>query len=260
MIRRYVILVSIGMFACCATADEVNFKNGDRLTGKIKNAADGKLLMTTAVAGDVSINMALIKSFKTDSAVELHLDDGSVIKQPVAPAVEEGKIATIGGAGAPAQVVAVAKVRTINTPPVKWTGSIVAGAIVTRGNTHTDQISLVADATRRSAKDRISLAGGYMFGREENQDTGEQSTTTDNWFAFGKYDYFLNKKAYVYAGQRVEQDAIANPALVLAISGWRGLARISLPKAVWHGYMKTIAMAATMTTTRCAWPIATTAS
>ena len=41
--------------AAAASADEVRFKNGDRLTGKITSAEGGKLKITSKVAGDVTV-------------------------------------------------------------------------------------------------------------------------------------------------------------------------------------------------------------
>jgi putative salt-induced outer membrane protein YdiY len=209
-VKRFLLAVA----ACAALAspslgDEVLFKNGDRLTGKIKSVADGKLTMTTAVAGDVSIDMAQVQTFKTDVPVELHLSDGSVIKQQVNTSPDEGKITTVGGATVGPQTVPVASVQKINPPPVKWTGSIAAGALLTRGNTHTDNVSVTMDAMRRAETDRITLRAGYLFGQQEDTETGDRITTIDNWFAFAKYDYFLSRQLYLYGSERLERDRIA---------------------------------------------------
>src|SRR5438552_7315457 len=40
-----------------ASADEVRFKNGDRLTGTITSAEGGKLKVTSKVAGDVTVDL-----------------------------------------------------------------------------------------------------------------------------------------------------------------------------------------------------------
>ena len=43
-------------------ADEVIFLNGDRLTGKIVTATGGKLVLKTDAAGDVTIDLAKVKT------------------------------------------------------------------------------------------------------------------------------------------------------------------------------------------------------
>ena len=65
-------------------------------------------------------------------------------------------------------------------------------------------------AVRRAEKDRITLGAGYYYGREKNRDTGEKDTTVNNWFASGKYDYFLTKQWYLFGALRFEGDRIAD--------------------------------------------------
>src|SRR6266487_1099755 len=78
-----------------AFADEIVFKNGDRLTGTIKTADGGKLTIDTSVAGTVTVNMIDVKTFSTQEPITIKLQDGSIIKDKVVPALE-GQIATAG--------------------------------------------------------------------------------------------------------------------------------------------------------------------
>jgi len=61
----------------------------------------------------------------------------------------------------------------------------------------------------RAEQDRITFNAGYLYGRQKDPNTGVRSTTTDNWFLFGKYDYFFSKKFYGFLSSRVERDRIA---------------------------------------------------
>lgn len=212
--------------ACAATttttyADEVLFKNGDRLTGTILTAEGGKLTIKTTVAGEVKVDLKDVQTFRSDAPVDFRLSDGTVIKDKVVPATQPGVVETAGtgtvqttAATTPApalpQPVALADVKKINPPPVAWTGSIRAGALLTTGNSNTESVNVGADATRRTDDDRTSFAGGYFFGREKSTSTGLWSTTTNNWFAQGKYDYFFAPKWYAYGIMRVEQDQVAD--------------------------------------------------
>lgn len=215
------VAAAVVMVAQPSRADEVIFKNGDKLTGKIKNVDGGKMSISTAMAGDITLDMANVQTFKTDAPVEMHLADGTVLKQQVNASPEAGKIATAGGAVA-AQTVPVASVQKINPPPVKWTGAVVAGATLTRGNTNTDNVNVAIDAVRRAEIDRITLGAGYLYGRQEDPDTGEKDTSADNWFVAGKYDYFLNKRLYLFAAERLERDRIADLDLRSTTSGGLG--------------------------------------
>ena len=218
------VFVLIMLLSLPAFGGEIVFKNGDKLTGKVKQLADGKLTIETDMAGTITIDMANVRTFSSDEPLEMHLSDGTVVKQPVAAAEEEGTIRTQGGV-IEAQQVPLAQVSAINPAPpapVKWTGSVKAGALLTRGNSETDQVSVGFDASRRSEKDRINFLGEYLYGRQADPDTGEDDTTTDNWKVSGKYDYFVTEKLYWYTGVLAERDRIAELDLRLTPSGGLG--------------------------------------
>jgi len=216
--------IAPSIIAVCLAAPlfggEVVFKNGDKLTGKVTALDGGKLTIESAVAGTITVDMANVSTFSTDEPVEIHLNDGTVLKQAVTTSPTEGSIATTQGS-IDAQDVAIADIAKINPPPVKWTGSIQAGALITRGNSKTDNVSVGFDAMRRAEKDRITASGLYLYGRQEDPNTGDDSTTTDNWYLTGKYDYFLTEKLYWFSALRVERDRIA--ALDIRITPSTGL-------------------------------------
>jgi putative salt-induced outer membrane protein len=194
-------------------ADEVVFNNGDRLTGKVVNAGGGKLKVQTANVGEVTFDLANVRSVTTDEPVELNLTDGSTLKQRLEPAEDPGVLRTSGGGVVGPQTVPFSAVSTINPPPpppVKWTGNVRAAAAFSRGNSFTDSFSLGADAVRRGENDRRTLGAGYRYGRERARDSRVRNTTQDDWFLLGKYDYYLTKKLYLYALGRFEQDRVAN--------------------------------------------------
>lgn len=192
-----------------AQADEVIFKNGDRLSGTIQKLDGRKLTISTKVAGDVNVDIEDVKTFSADKPLEIHMADGSVLRQTVVQA-GEGQFATAPGGTVQPQTFPIASVASINPPPVKWTGNLIAGAMITRGNSDSDNANVEFNATRRSADDRISVDLGYFYGRQKDNSTGETSTSTDNWFAAGKYDYFFTPRFYGYGNARVEKDRIAD--------------------------------------------------
>lgn len=198
-------------------ADEVLFNNGDRLTGKITSAAGGKLTLETAVAGKVTVDLANVKTFSTDAPVEIGLQDGSVLNQRAQAADEPGTIRTEGGAAAP-QTLPLATVKDINKPPVAWTGSFVLGGTLTRGNSKSESLNATFDAVRRAEDNRITLNAQYLYGRQRDPDTGDNTTTTDNWQASGKYDQFFTPKFYGFGIVKVERDNIADLDLRLSPS------------------------------------------
>jgi len=197
--------------AAVAHADQVVFRNGDRLTGKIETAVDGKLTLQSKVAGKVTVSLADVQTFSSDEAIEIHLKDGTVVKRKV-QAADPNRFAIESGETVQPQALRIADIVTVN-PPAKpipaWTGQISAGFSKTTGNTHNETRSLNVSAIRRSENDRITLNMDYALSRQENPVTGVKMTTEDWWRAKAKYDYFISKKWYAFGDGRYEKDAIA---------------------------------------------------
>jgi putative salt-induced outer membrane protein YdiY len=213
-------LLLLLMLAAPAAADEILFLNGDRLSGKITSAAGGKVTIKTETAGEVSVDMAKIRTFSTDEPIILKSGD-TVLRSRVTGGAD-GTVQVVPVPGGAPQVIALKDVTQINPPPPRWTGSVVGGATVTRGNTETENISFSANAMRRTERDRITLGAGYYYGRQRDADTDEKETTVDNWYGFGKYDYFLTKQLYLFGAARAERDRIADLDLRFTLSGGVG--------------------------------------
>jgi putative salt-induced outer membrane protein YdiY len=228
--KRAIAVASILCLVCASwgLADEIQFINGDRLTGKIKSAADGKMVISTDVAGDVTVDMTKLKTFTTSEPIEIHVGEKNVIKTTVA-AGPQGSVQAAGGGGMAGGAVAIKDIKTINPPPIKWTGAIAANGLLTRGNSNTENFGLSIDAQRRAEQDRITFGAGYLYGRQKDPGTGVASTTTDNWFLLGKYDYFFSKRFYGFLTSRVEHDRIAALNLRFTPSGGVGYQWIEKP-------------------------------
>src|SRR5258706_14680214 len=58
-----------------AAADEILFLNGDRLSGKIVSADGGKLTIKSETAGEVTVDLAKVKTFSTDEPIVIKTGD-----------------------------------------------------------------------------------------------------------------------------------------------------------------------------------------
>lgn len=215
-------VVTIGL------ADEVVFINGDRISGKIISASDGKLVIDSTVAGRITVDLSRVATFSTDEPVAIHLEDGTVLNQPV-QAAEQGRVSPVGGVAA-GQPVELTSVKAINPPPVSspWTGSVSAGLLIASGNADSFATNVTLSASKRGEDDRITVGGEYFFARQRDSDTGVWNTSVDNWKVNGKYDYFLGPQWYVFFQGRVERDRIADldlrvsPSIGLGYQWWEG--------------------------------------
>ena len=213
--RLALALAALTLGAACApaSADEIRLKNGDRLTGKIAEASGGKLKITTAAEGDITVDLKEVQTFSTDEPVEVRLKDGTIIREAVRPSDTAGAIGVGAGADQP-----LSEVKSIKTKRDQWTGALVVGGLLTRGNSDTESLNVSVEASRRTDTDRISANAGYIYSRQKDPDTGNKSTAADNWFVGGKYDYFFTEKFYGYGAMRVDHDRIAGLDLRLTPS------------------------------------------
>jgi len=210
-LQKLIVLLTVVLLVGSSYGDELVLKNGDRLTGKIVNLVDGKMLFKSDVAGEVTVQLANIQTLSSDEPITVNLKDKTGLNQKVV-GVGAGRFGVAGSDSLDAQEFAVADIVSINPPikPVpKWTGDVSLGITSTHGNTKTEMISANANATKRTEKDRTTASADYAKGEQEDPDTGETVTIEDWWRAKAKYDYFFSKKGYGYLDGRYEKDAVA---------------------------------------------------
>ena len=151
-IKLFIVFLCAAMISTSVYADEIYLKNGDRLTGKIESLVDGKLILKSDLAGTITIDFSNIKTLSSSDPIEVHLKDGTVLKEKVASAkdnyfaIEETKLLK-------AQEFEMVSITSIN-PPIppkpKWEGDISAGYSATHGNTNTDSIIASINLRKRT--------------------------------------------------------------------------------------------------------------
>lgn len=192
-----------------AGADEVLFLNGDRLTGKILSATGGKLVVKTDAAGQVTIDLAKVRTFSTDEPVRMRVGEATQLDSKVGPG-PEGKVEATMVPGATPQPLAIQEIVAINPPLPAWKGSFSLNGQLTSGNSETEQLGVRLALAKRWERDRLSFGAAYSFGRQEDPDTGDKVTTADYGQAFAKYEHDIIKMLYGYGQVKVEHDGVAD--------------------------------------------------
>jgi putative salt-induced outer membrane protein YdiY len=223
---RHAVSIAVLCVSLCPAgfADEVFLKNGDHLTGTIVRLTDSKLVLKSKLVGEVTINLADVRTFSSEAPLEIHLKDGTVLHQPVA-AGEPNQFTITAGEPLRLQPFALAQVASINPPPKpepKWTGSVSGAVSLTSGNTKTESVTGSVTAARRGEKDRITAGADTAVSRREDPDTGDKDTTENWWRAKAQYDYFFTKKFFGFGNVRYEKDAIAELERRIVIGGGAG--------------------------------------
>jgi putative salt-induced outer membrane protein YdiY len=197
------IVAMLSVTAGVAPADEVVFKDGDRVSGTVTRVGDGKITIETARFGTVSADLKDVKSFTAKNGVA----------QATPPATATTKVAATKPT-----TVAAAPAPPASPPPLpaktdkvkRWSGSVTVTGLATRGNSDSESLRVAFDAVRKGDNNTLTLGAGYAFGQTQDRNTGVETTTTDSWFAQGKVDHSLNEKLYDYALLRLEADYVAD--------------------------------------------------
>lgn len=210
--RRILAIVSLWallfLTAAPALADEVIFLNGDRLTGKIVSAAGGKLVIKTDAAGDVTVDMAKVKTFSTEAPVQLKVGDQPPVSTPVT-AGPEGQVQIAPGGTAAPRTLAISQVAAINPPAPEWKGSLALNGLLTRGNSETEQLGFRFGIGKRWEDERFAAGAEYTYGRQRDPDTDERTISVDYGAIFAKWDHFFTKRFYGYLTAKAERDGVA---------------------------------------------------
>ena len=187
-VTRGLALVLVCAFSAGTVADELLMKNGSRIIGTLKGAADGKVEFETDFAGTISVDVDDIETAFTDSEVTLLLTDGRLIEnQRVATAGDE---MVVMNADNEAVVFDVEDIGQLNPEPwqlgygYKWFGDARLALLLERGNTETEEFIGSANSTWRSLEDRYSIVASYEY------DEANGVRTKNKWRWRNKYDRF----------------------------------------------------------------------
>src|SRR4030043_2067029 len=90
-----IVVATLVLLAQISYGDEIQLKNGDRISGKIQHLVDGKLVFKADVAGPVTVELSNIQTLSSDDPIEVNLKDKTGFTQKVSSA-EAGRFAIRG--------------------------------------------------------------------------------------------------------------------------------------------------------------------
>ena len=205
---RIALATTLSLLAVPALADEIIFLNGDRLTGKVISATGGKLVFKTEAAGEITIDMSKVKTFSTDEPHVVKVGEKTQVTTKVG-AGPDGQVQAQITPDAAAQPVPIKDITAIDPPAPAWHGSIALNGLLTTGNSETEQIGFTAALTKRWETERLTFGATYNYGRQEDPDTNEKTTTVDYGEVLAKFDHFFTKKFYGYVLAKAQHDGVA---------------------------------------------------
>jgi len=174
------------------SADVVTLVNGDRITGVVVKKEKEVLKLKTVYAGEIEIQWSQVSRLEMDEAVEVMLNDQSMVKAIA--------ITKDGGLKQPDKEAAVTleteQVDMINPEPSdlgragKFSGRVNFAMQLESLADRTDEIDADFAINYRRGKNRFKMRGQLDYDQKFDE------TTTKDWIVIPKYDRFFTDKMY----------------------------------------------------------------
>ncbi|MBK9166905.1 MAG: DUF481 domain-containing protein [Bryobacterales bacterium] len=215
--NRYSVLLLL--IPAVAAADEVRMKNGDRLSGSIVRADGKTLVMKSEFAGQVTIPWDAITGIESADPLYVTSESGQVIVGTVTIVENEFAVATADAGTVMTPRTAVTGIRSSREQEIYeteidrfrnprlidlWTGNVDLGYSETSGNADTNTITVGANASRATNRDKIAV--GFTSLYASNETTGVSIVTANAIRGGINYSLNLTPKAYTFASLDLEFD------------------------------------------------------
>jgi putative salt-induced outer membrane protein YdiY len=175
-------LLASSLPALADKTDIIELRNGDRITGEIKNLERGRLKVSTDSMGTIYVEWKDIQRLTSKELYVIELQDGTRLQGKLAETDTDGKLLLrdrdSAGEDRPvpmAKVVWLDPLKLDEQIVKRWDGSVSAGFDATKANSDTS-LSASFDARRR-AEDFLLNFGGSVYSR--SQDGVEDSLRAD---------------------------------------------------------------------------------
>lgn len=203
------LIVSVLFFTTCAIADEIEIKNGDRLSGEIVRHDVGSVRLKTTYAGTLTIDWADIAKITLSEPSTVLMKDGSTMEVESFNRVEDEFVLKPVGAENPVSM-PVASVNVVE--PEAWelgqgydfTGKVNISIEDESGNSESNEFDLDFDLTNRWRKNSLRWFGQLEY------DTTRGDTTTDKWSTMVSFDHNFQGKWYGAGSVLLKQDKFAD--------------------------------------------------
>ena len=209
------------LVALPARADELQLKNGDRITGTTTSLAAGTLVFRVGTA-DLRIRWADVVSLSVDREILVTIGRDRPVAATFAAPDPSGQVSLIPG-GRP---VPLDEITALTRPVPKWalTGGAAAGVVETAGNTRVNNVRLSSDFVAKSSNERYTASAFAT----QAEDRGAE--TARNWTLNGKYDLFLTTRMFATANGTVASDRFRDIDLRSAVALGLGYQAIDTPR------------------------------
>lgn len=198
--------------------DAVFLKNGDRITGEIKNLESGILTISTDHLGTVSVEWISVASIESTQLFEMLEANGDQKAGTFGPGPVSGEL-TLSQSKAGQEVFSCEEIVRITqlgrTQWQRWTGNVSVGASFTSSNNQRD-LSLDAEATYQNQRFRLR---NTLTGAISDVDEG----TRNSWGTVASnYQRYLQNRWFWYSQLQLDRNEGLDLDLRTTVSGGGG--------------------------------------
>jgi putative salt-induced outer membrane protein YdiY len=220
------------LLAAPAFADQVNLKNGDRLTGSIVKSDTKELVIKTDYAGDITVKFDQIATISSTGDLDVSAAGGKMVVGPVT--TENDKLA-IKTKDSGTVEVAKSDVVIVRSPAEQaayektlhpglldaWAGGVNLGFALTRGNSETKNLSFAFNADRKGLRDKTILYATDIYAT--NDAPGAVPSLTASAIGGGaRYDHDFATRTFAYVNGDFFHDQLQALNLRSIIGGGLG--------------------------------------
>jgi len=224
----------IGLLLAVASqtpADQITLKNGDRVTGKIVKTDGGKLVVTTDLLGDVSVDLAAVTNITTDVPVYVTLEDGRIVSGTMTASANKVELHAANANVVSIDRSAIKVIRSeaehvayqgsLNPGLLEgWSGGADVGFALTSGNSDTINLAVGLAAERQTNNDKTTIYAASIYNRDST--SGESQTIANTIRGGVRYDRDINRKFFGYGFTDLEHNGLQDLTLRFVIGGGLG--------------------------------------
>ena len=202
---RLVAVSSLWIYTSVAAADLVVMKNGDRISGKIDSILSGRLIIATAYAGTIDLDLKAVEALETEESLTVQAGSRRLSGR-VAP-LQEARDEADAQAGVRVgdEVVAMAEITGASRNQLNlehlgnsWTSRADLSLVISNGNSKTENLNTLLESVlkRDMVQHDVSLllsneeADGVATKEQTDLDYGYKRFLSEQWFVAGNGEYF----------------------------------------------------------------------
>ncbi len=189
-------MVLVAMLVGPVFADQVEMKNGDRISGVIVTVEKGSLIINTSYAGQITIQWVEVTQIRTDSPAQVVLKDDRSFEGVTQP-TEDGELKLEVEETGEAVTFILTDIKAINPEPPAPTRKVEVyanlGVETDRGNTVKDLYRLDGQLSIRRDTHRVKV------GVDMEYQTNFGEINKNKGLGYLAYNYLLNEKKWLFA-------------------------------------------------------------